>query len=370
MSVTTSPPAFADPLAEDVLTPPSFTQASEPAVPADRAHQNPIARDGAHHDRIARERAALVAPNVEGHLGVDAIELVRASGLIAAIETVELAGDSHQGLVVDQDPPPGTQMLREGVLTLQVAQAPADAQNTEDDDPATQSHTESSITADEGDEDDTEQWFAELGPAAPPPQPVPARPPRRRRKHRPASAPAPARQLVPDIPPDPLPEACEWPTEEHPSLSPQPAGPGRFASLLIALLVRLPDGSVMPTWRRRALVIAGAILGVLLLTRVGASTSHQSASPSLAQPHVSHPARVALPATAVNPVRNRLTISRRSHESSAPRPDLTSPRHLPVRGPRASIAATAGAADPAPTSRASSSPPSEPASGPFIYLGK
>ena len=387
MSVTTSPPAFADPLADDVLPPPSFTPTSETVIPGAPARQGSLTRD----------RAALLAPDVEGQTGTDAIELVRSSGLIAAIETVESAEDSQQGLVIEQNPPPGTQMAREGVLTLQVAQAPAEPQGAQDDALTAEGYAESSPAASDEYEDDTEQWFANLGPSAPAgpsPESAPAKPPRRRRKHRRAPIPVTGVKSQPalqdqfatgldsgdtlraaaplEVPPDPLPSAWDSPTKELPNLSREPAPPGHLTSLIAAVLVRLPDRSVMPTWRRRALVIAGAVLGLLLVTRVGASISHDAASAPLAQPHVSRRAGVALGAVAVAPARNRLTTSRHPHRSSAQRPDLTSPRHPSAHAPRASITATAGAADPVPTST-SSSPPPAPASeepGPFVYLGK
>ena len=159
MSTTSSPPAFADPLAEEgALPPPSRGQRSQRAGDSERARQGPI----------ARERTALLAPDLEGRLGADAIGLVRSKGLIAAIETVELDGDSRQGLVVDQDPPAGTPMIREGVLTLQVAQTPPEPQDIDDDDLAARDGLPASGTpasdGSDGSEDDTEEWFATLGP--------------------------------------------------------------------------------------------------------------------------------------------------------------------------------------------------------------
>jgi hypothetical protein len=524
MSVTTAPPAFADPLADDVLTPPAFTPASPPAIPGEQAHKGSLNRD----------RAALLAPDVEGQTGTGAIELVRSTGLIAAIETVEIADDSQQGLVIEQDPPPGTQMLREGVLTLQVAQAPAEPQHAGDDALTAGGHAEFSTAASDGYEDDTEQWFATLGPSARPTESAPARPPRRRRKHRPApvSRPAaisrPARFNVPEttasgdthadasfeVPPDPLPPPsqalpaatasrdthatvefetpttplappCDPPLEEHrdPSLQPtarhslhewrepvsppiasytlsdrhgsptlqptaryslpnarqavspqptigdpppdehgdpspqsaaydpspqehwdlsqqpavrnslpdrqapvspepaaydspaedgphqslQPAEPGVFTSVIAAFLVRLPDGSVARTWQRRALVIAGAILGLVLLTRAGISHSHQAIPASLAQAPASA-LRAGAATTAVpHPRPTHTTL----HAQPATRLPAVPPRRVEARRTsRELVAATAGAADPVPTTSGPSNPPSEPGPGPFVYLGK
>jgi hypothetical protein len=354
MSATSSPPAFADPLAEDgVARPPSLTQASQAAEPGERAHQG----------RLSRDRAALLAPDVERRIGADAIELVRANGLIAAIETVQNAEDSQQGLVIEQDPPAGTPMLREGVLTLRVAQAPAEPEDTDDDDPAAPGHAESSSAGDE-DEDDTEQWFTTLGPTLEIPALAPdATLPRRRRKHRPA--PIPAAQIVFDTPPDPLSAPCDPPTGDQPNLSPQLAEHGPLTSLIVPLLVRLPSFSVSRAWRRRALILVGAIVGLVLLTRVVASHSHPHEIASLAQGPASRP-RVGPPPTSAH-LRNRL--------ATVPLSRWRTSRRLPSRPrtpntPHESIAATATAATPAPITSVPSSSSSAPASGPFIYLGK
>jgi hypothetical protein len=427
LAATASPSAFADPLAEDALTPASFTPSGELAVPGEPAGRGSLTRD----------RAALLAPDLEGHSGAEAIELVRASGLIAAIETVETAEDAQQGLVVEQDPPAGTQMLREGVLTLSIAQAPAESQDTEDED--AEEHQPASGTSAYGqDEDDTEQWFAELRPSAradPAPESVQARTPRRRRKHRQAPIPVtrvksrPALQdqfstgldssdtlqaTAPlEVPSDPL--TAPWdslpdrqehlalsdaPLEEHPDpslqqtvrhslpdwqepvspepaaydppaeeglhQSPQPTEPGLFTYVIAALLVRLPDGSVARTWRRRALIFATAIVGLLLFTRAGALHSHHAMSTSLAQAPAS-PLRDGASTAVRHPRPTRMT----PHDRPAPRLPAVPPRRAEAsRTSHDLVAATASAAHPVRTTTAPSSPPSEPPPGPFVYLGK
>jgi hypothetical protein len=362
MSATSSPPAFADPLAEEgALSPPS--------------------RGQRHQGVVTSERAALLAPDVERRIGADAIELVRANGLIAAIETVQSADGSQQGLVIEQDPPAGTPMLREGVLTLRVAQAPAQPEDTDDNDPAAPSHAESSSAAGDEGEDDTEQWFATLAPSAlacPAPESVGARP-RRRCKHRHAPIPlspvnshddTPAGAPF-DTPPDPLPTPSDPLPDGHSNPSPQPAGPGHLTSLIAAVLVRLPDRSVMPAWRRRALVLAAAIVGLVLFTRAGASHSHHQAFASLATAPASRPQVVASPASA-NP-RHRLAAARLPRPRTSRRSAVWTRRPRSTRTPHGSPLATTSAADPIPSASGSSSPPSVPADnrpGPFIYLGK
>ena len=271
MSVTTSPPAFADPLADDVLPPPSFTPTSETVIPGAPARQGSLTRD----------RAALLAPDVEGQTGTDAIELVRSSGLIAAIETVESAEDSQQGLVIEQDPPPGTQMAPrrrpDAPSRPGAGRAARRARRCPYRGPG---DAESSPAASDEYEDDTEQWFATLGPSFPR-RPVARVGPRKATPETPQAPPrahpgnrgqistgaadqsplaltaatrSPAAAPLEDDLPDPLPSAWDSPTKELPNLHREPAPPGHLTSLIAAVLVRLPDRSVMPTWRRRALV--------------------------------------------------------------------------------------------------------------------
>ncbi len=344
---TGSPSSFVDPLADGVLTPPSLTQASEPAV-----------RD---NGPIARDRAALLAPDVAGLPGADAIDLVRSSGLIAAIETAEVADDSQQGIVLEQDPPVGTQMVREGVLTLSIAQAPTEPQDTGDDGPEAQSQPEASTAAHDADNDDTEQWFATLVPTLGDPaseEPDTPRPPRRHRKHRLAPVPTADASARVEIPPEPPSAPCDPPTEDQPNPSPQIAEPGLLASLIVALLVRLPAFSASRAWRRRALIFAAAIVGLLLFTRAGASHSHHQSSASLATAPISHPRVVASRASA-HP-RNGFAAGR------LPR----TPRPSSPAAPRESVATVAGATHPIATASTPSEQSSEPAPGPFAYLGK
>jgi hypothetical protein len=337
MSATSSAtPAFADPLAEEgVRSPPSPRQR--------------------HHRVATSERAALLAPDVEGCLGAEAIELVRARGLIAAIETVEIVGGAEPGLVIEQDPPAGSRMVREGVLTLQVAQAPAEAQDADDD--AAAPSRASGIAASDGAEDDTEEWFATLGPTLSGPALGTSAPsPRRRRKHR--RAPIPVDRMVFETPPDPLPEG---------HLALQPAGHARFAPAVAALLVRLPALSVSPAWRRRALVVVGAIVGLVVLTRGGGSHPHHQVSASLVQASAS-PLRAASSPALLRP----RAVRRMPHGRRVSRRPAVRARRPSSRAAREPVAA-ATAASTVPVTSGPSSAPSAPAAGrpgPFVYLGK
>jgi hypothetical protein len=350
MSATTSAtPAFADPLAEErVLSPPSPRQRR--------------------HGVATGERTPLLAPDVEGHVGAEAIDLVRASGLIAAIETVEITKSVEPGLVTGQDPPPGSRMVREGVLTLQVAQAPAEAQSTGDD-PAAQGRAALSIAASDRGEDDTEEWFAMLRPTSDGlVSGTDVATPRRRRKHR--RAPVPVHRMVFDTLPDPLVAASDPLPEGHRDLSPQPGGPRLLTSAMAALLVRLPALSVSPNWRRRAFVVAGAIVGLVLLTRGAGSHSHHQVSASLAQASAAPLRAASTPALPPpRPMRRIPTAGLLLRPSTSRRSAVRTrrPRAARITQP---VVATASDVGPIPTTSASSSRPPVPAPGPFVYLGK
>lgn len=324
------------------------------------------------------ERAAVLAPDVEGSLGAEAIDVVRAKGLIAAIETVEIIEGARQGFVIEQDPPADTRMVREGVVTLRVARAPAEPQDTEDDD-ASEGQPYLSTTANgDGDrEDDTAEWFATLGPL--PGTPIlgaGASAPRRRRKHR--REVVPVKEMVFDTPPDPRPDICKALPNEHRDFSPQPVGP--FTSAVATLLVWLSPLSVSSAWRRHLVVVAGAIAVVLVFTRGGGSHSSHQVSAPLAQVSISPLRAVTIQAPRhAQSMRRTARAQRRSR-----RPAARARRSPSGRASRKSIVATAsaasGAVEPAgtvipparPTPATQSSPSTQVSQrpAPFIYLGK
>lgn len=168
MSPTSSPPAFADPLAQE----------DTPLTPRPRRTRRPPATN---------ERAALLAPDVEGHRGAEAIDLVRSRGLIAAIEPVEITASAQRGLVIEQDPSAGTQMVRDGVVMLRVGQSPATLPRTEG--AAEDRLASRSAGGGNRSEDDTAEWFATLRPSAGAPALGPGAVAPRRRKHRRAATP-------------------------------------------------------------------------------------------------------------------------------------------------------------------------------------
>lgn len=165
---------------------------------------DPLAEDASATDAVASadvpaDGGELVAPDVVGSLGVEAVREVRAAGLIAAIEAVP--GDpGAAGVVVGQDPPAGSPVAQEGVVTLQVAVAPEDGTAADElvaeDEPGSEQEHGAGV-------DDTDEWFAALTDTEPA---VEARGegggrPRRPRKPRPAFA-----EQTPELPPAPQPQ--------------------------------------------------------------------------------------------------------------------------------------------------------------------
>src|SRR5271165_1794400 len=69
-------------------------------------------------------RSERIAPDVTAMHGAEAVAIVRAGGFIAAIESV--ASKLAEGTVIEQQPPAGEQLKREGVITLRLATPPLD----------------------------------------------------------------------------------------------------------------------------------------------------------------------------------------------------------------------------------------------------
>jgi len=72
----------------------------------------------------ARPRRDRTAPDLTTIPGAEAVSIVRAAGFIAAIESV--ASKLAEGTVIDQQPPAGERLEREGVVTLRLATPPLD----------------------------------------------------------------------------------------------------------------------------------------------------------------------------------------------------------------------------------------------------
>src|SRR5271166_772623 len=140
-------------------------------------------------------RSEWIAPDVTAIGGAEAVAIVRAGGFIAAIESV--ASELAEGTVIEQEPPAGERLEREGVITLRLATPPPDAGQL-----ATENEgglASEQVTRAAG-PDDTEEWFQALAPSRPD-TPAGATFGRRHRKHRWATS--PARERFFDPPPAP-----------------------------------------------------------------------------------------------------------------------------------------------------------------------
>jgi hypothetical protein len=134
---TASAALLLDPLAEDSPQP---TRAVTSRLPGSAKH------------------GETVAPELTGFLAGKAVAAVRALGLIAAIEGLDVSETDRHGVVVEQTPPAGTRLGREGIVILRVGQP---AGELTDDDPPILTEIPDGVDPC-GREDDTEAWFATL----------------------------------------------------------------------------------------------------------------------------------------------------------------------------------------------------------------
>jgi hypothetical protein len=223
------------------------------------------------------------ASDLVGIAGTDAVERVRAAGLLAAIQAVD---GEPSGTVLGQDPPAGTPVAAGAVVTLQVA---AERERGE---PSIEPAVEALGVGEAVDGDDTAEWFAALAAEGAGGEGEdefePELPVRRKRKHRQPSPPLQEREFP--AAPDPLPSTTEEEGREE-WLSPEWfKPPGR--SLLA--------GGVSRRARRAIVVVgcglAGLLVGVMLASGGERSGSKAPAPPvagdrPLAQPHVTHASR-------------------------------------------------------------------------------
>ena len=297
-----------------------------------------------------RER---IAPDVTAIGGAEAVTLVRAAGFIAAIESV--ASEFAEGTVIEQDPPAGEQLEREGVITLRLATPPLESAPLAT---ATKAGLASQQAPPTAAPDDTEEWFRALA-SNRPDKHADAAPGKRRRKHRRPTS--PARELIFDPPPPPSVVLGEPPhTATH----------SRRASERASALVALASSAcaLAPPlaglqWRRASALLAGVLLLALLGIRFFASgerralSMHPRALARISGAHV--PAR--RPAGAVPP--RRPSPEPRAGDSRMPnraRRRKAPPVALAAAGPVHQPEASAPAATAAPPS----------ATGQFAYLGQ
>lgn len=129
-------------------------------------------------------RSARIAPDVTAIGGAEAVAIVRAGWFIAAIESV--ASELAEGTVIEQEPPAGERLQREGVITLRLATPPLDSVLLATENEAELASEQAPRTAGP---DDTEEWFRALAPSRPDTR-AGAATGKRHRKHRRATPPA------------------------------------------------------------------------------------------------------------------------------------------------------------------------------------
>ncbi len=205
---------------------------------------DPLAGDDlAERDELAPEapRKERVAPDVIGLEGLEAVARLRASGFIAAIESVP-SDAADEGSVIEQEPPAGTALDREGVVTLRLAVARELPLTAPEIEPASESEPSAS-------EDDTDRWFAELAELGRE-RPIEQVPARRRRKSR------PTRQ-----------RADEPSAELHPGAFPAPGGAVLAHPRIVGATGLLPKAIAHFPWRR-GVGVAGIVICTVVTTRV------------------------------------------------------------------------------------------------------
>ena len=253
-------------------------------------------------------RSERIAPDVTAIGGAEAVAIVRAGGFIAAIESV--ASELAEGMVIEQEPPAGERLEREGVITLRLATPPIDPVQLASENEAGLSSEQAVRTAGP---DDTEEWFQALAPSGPDTA-AGATSGKRRRKHRRATPPARERFF------DPPPAPSVGPSEPHavPFLRRTRGQAGLWPSLTSSVCALSPLLAGLQ-WRRASALLAGVLLVALLGTRLFASGDRRAQS--------AHPRALARTtyayAPAGKPVSARRPFARRrvrpSHEPRAGR---------------------------------------------------
>jgi len=302
-------------------------------------------------------RSERIAPDVTAIGGAEAVAIVRAGGFIAAIESV--ASELAEGIVIEQEPPAGERLEREGIITLRLATPPLDSAQLATEDEGGLASEQAARTAGP---DDTEEWFQALAPSRPD-APAGATYDRRHRKHRRPTP--PARERFFDPPPAPSAGPRELP-RTVPLLQRARERASAWPALASSVCALAPSLAGLQ-WRRASALFAGVLLLALLGTRLFASSDRRAQS--------THPRALARSTDAYVPARRPANVfpRRRLHTSSAPRAGRSRMRNgARARKPNATPVALV-AARPAHQSEASAPPatvaaPS--ASAQFAYLGQ
>jgi hypothetical protein len=305
-------------------------------------------------------RKERIAPDVTAIDGAEAVAIVRAGGFIAAIESV--ASELAEGMVIEQEPPAGERLEREGIITLRLATPPLDPVQLATENEAGLASEQAARTAGP---DDTEEWFQALAPGGPDIA-AGATSGKRHRKHRRATPPARERFF------DPPPAPSIWPRKPSCTVALLQRTRGRaglWPSLTSSVCALSPLLAGLQ-WRRASALLAGVLLVALLGTRLFASGDRRAPS--------THPRALARTtyayAPAGKPVSARWPFARRR---TRPSPEPRAGRSGMPNGARARKRNAAPvalvAARPAHQSEASAPPATTAApsaSGQFAYLGQ
>jgi len=305
-------------------------------------------------------RSERTAPDVTAMHGAEAVAIVRAGGFVAAIEPV--ASQLAEGMVVEQEPPPGERLEREGVITLRLATPPLDPVQLASDNDAGLASEQAVRSADP---DDTEEWFRALTPSGPDTA-AGATSGKRHRKHRRATP--PARELFFDPPPVP----SVWPSEPARTvpLLQRTRGQAGLRSNVTPSVCALSPLLAGLQWRRASALLAGVLLVALLGTRLFASGDRraQTAHPrALARTTYAY-APAGKPASARRPFARRRI--RRSPEPRAGRSRMRNGARPRKRNTAPVALVAARPVHQAHAGAPPATPPAPSAGGQFAYLGQ
>jgi hypothetical protein len=311
-------------------------------------------------------RGERVVPDVTGLQGAEAVRAVRECGFVAAIESV-VTDAAREGTVIEQDPPAGTSLEREGVLTLCLAALPEAMEPV-------MAQVSGGVRAvpeleGQGVEDDTETWFAAL--AGTERESMPEQQPagRRHRKHRYPRP--PVSEMVFDAPPPPPPPP-PCPASGSAGV-PTPSVSGTFRPH-VGLSLRAAALSAVArlvSWPRVGALVAG-VLCLLIGMRVFGSSA-PSARGMNSRTAASSASATAMARRRIVRVYGRRHVTRALRKPVAHRAELRAaslPARAPPRVPQAPPAATAESQGPAtkvvvPAGTAPSATTNQ-----FAYLGR
>lgn len=282
------------------------------------------------------KHSEMIAPELVGLQAGAAVRTIRALGLIAAIEAQHVSDPARHGLVIDQDPPAGTGLGRDGIVILCVGQ-PADEPPDAQEHPV--EHTPAGVRDGRG-EDDTQAWFATL-------LQTPDRPLSGSAHPSPEETTGPHEPDAADTQPLPLPAV--------------PAGP------------RVVESA--SRWRRAGLLSAGVAAGAVTVGVLAAHTHARVPASHVLRPRPLSPALAdsATPPSRARPAtrpRPRSTHRQRRRSIAARR--RVSTVRTPAPRPAAGPAPEADVTQPSPAApvRDERAPHAGQPAGQFSYLGQ